>query len=169
MKKCPKCGYERTQKDDAFISEHECPRCGIIYEKELAYLARQREVAEVELLRAEEEKRIQSENLAAQEKMRVEKELKEAARLQKAGAENAPVEVRVERIIAETDLYRIEGDVALPSGGYTNALCEILNRNEDKFISLENVELSALDGSGRSWRTPALDLAKKQIRLVVPK
>ena len=169
MKKCPKCSYERTQKDDAFVSEHECPRCGIIYEKELAFLARQREVADAELQRAEEEKRVHGEHLAAQEKMRIEKELKEADRLQKAGADNAPVEVRMERIVAETDLYRVEGDIALPSGGYTNALLDILNHNEDKFITLENVELAALDGSGRSWRTPALDLAKKQIRLVVPK
>jgi len=29
--KCPKCGYERQPEDLA--SEHECPNCGVIYEK----------------------------------------------------------------------------------------------------------------------------------------
>ena len=33
MKKCPRCGYERTDKDDDFISKEECPRCGIYYAK----------------------------------------------------------------------------------------------------------------------------------------
>ena len=33
MKKCPRCGYERTDKDDGFISKEECPRCGIYYTK----------------------------------------------------------------------------------------------------------------------------------------
>lgn len=33
MVNCPKCGYTRTPKDDEFISEQECPRCGIVYEK----------------------------------------------------------------------------------------------------------------------------------------
>ena len=28
MKICPKCGYERTQKDDTFVSVGECPKCG---------------------------------------------------------------------------------------------------------------------------------------------
>ncbi|MBL7205145.1 MAG: type II secretion system major pseudopilin GspG [Desulfobacteraceae bacterium] len=30
-KKCPKCGYERNPTD--LTSEHECPKCGVIYEK----------------------------------------------------------------------------------------------------------------------------------------
>ncbi len=33
MIKCPKCGYERTENDDNFISIEECPKCGVIYKK----------------------------------------------------------------------------------------------------------------------------------------
>ncbi|MCX5849142.1 MAG: hypothetical protein NTW65_06805 [Deltaproteobacteria bacterium] len=50
MKKCPKCGYERTQKDDAFVSTGECPKCGVIYEKEEAHIAKQGKRAEEERL-----------------------------------------------------------------------------------------------------------------------
>jgi Zn ribbon nucleic-acid-binding protein len=31
--KCLKCGYERTKKDDEFISKEECPKCGVVYAK----------------------------------------------------------------------------------------------------------------------------------------
>ncbi len=37
MKICPKCGYERQPKDDAFVSPRECPQCGIVYEKATAF------------------------------------------------------------------------------------------------------------------------------------
>ena len=67
MKKCPKCGYERTQKDEAFISAAECPKCGVFYEKEKAYVAKKKEMAEAEQLNvAEEEKRREEERLIAE-------------------------------------------------------------------------------------------------------
>lgn len=31
--KCPKCGYARQQRDDAFAPPTECPACGIVYVK----------------------------------------------------------------------------------------------------------------------------------------
>jgi hypothetical protein len=31
--KCPKCGYERTKKDDEQTQRTDCPSCGVIYEK----------------------------------------------------------------------------------------------------------------------------------------
>jgi len=33
MKVCPQCGYERTTNDDSFLSNEECPKCGIFYKK----------------------------------------------------------------------------------------------------------------------------------------
>ena len=31
--KCPKCGYERQSRDDAFVPPGECPACGLVYAK----------------------------------------------------------------------------------------------------------------------------------------
>lgn len=85
VRKCPKCGYERTQKDDAFISIVECPKCGVIYKKEEDYIAEQKKRAEEELLRvAEEEKCREEERLISEEKLKAEEELKE-----KDGQQNA--------------------------------------------------------------------------------
>jgi hypothetical protein len=30
---CPKCGYERQSRDDAFVPPGECPACGVVYSK----------------------------------------------------------------------------------------------------------------------------------------
>jgi hypothetical protein len=30
---CPKCGYERQDRDDAFVPPGECPACGLVYSK----------------------------------------------------------------------------------------------------------------------------------------
>jgi hypothetical protein len=78
------------------------------------------------------------------------------------------VEVRHERVVVETDRYRVEGDITLPQEGYRSRLSDYLNRRDQEFIILVNVELLALDGSGRDWQTPVLMLARQHIRLVVP-
>lgn len=53
MKKCPKCGYERTQKDDAFISAGECPKCGVIYEAHITQQKKRSEEEQLQQLRSQ--------------------------------------------------------------------------------------------------------------------
>ncbi|HPH56117.1 MAG TPA: hypothetical protein PLL41_09600, partial [Smithella sp.] len=79
-----------------------------------------------------------------------------------------PAEMRHERVVVETDRYRAEGDITLPQEGYRSRLSDYLNRSDQEFIILVNVELLSLDGSGRDWRAPVLMLARQHIRLVVP-
>jgi hypothetical protein len=79
-----------------------------------------------------------------------------------------PGEVRYERIVVETDRYRVEGDVKLPQEGYRSRISDYINRPEQEFLTLFNVELRSIDGSGRDWDTPILMLARRHIRLVVP-
>ena len=78
------------------------------------------------------------------------------------------IDLRRERVVVETDSYRVEGDITLPQGSYRDALSDYLNRNDQEFLHLSNVELLALDGSGQSWSYPFLNLARRHIRLVVP-
>lgn len=77
-------------------------------------------------------------------------------------------DVRLERVVIETDRYRVEGDIRLPQEGYRSRLSDYLNRRDQEFIVLVNVDLQALDGSGRDWQTSVLMLARQHIRLVVP-
>ena len=80
----------------------------------------------------------------------------------------APGEVRLERVVVETDRYRVEGDVKLPQEGYRSRISDYITRPEQEFLTLINVELRAIDGSGRDWNTPVLMLARRHIRLIVP-
>ncbi len=77
-------------------------------------------------------------------------------------------EVRLERIVVETDRYRVEGDVKLPQEGYRSRISDYINRPEQEFLTLINVELRSIDGSGRDWDSPVLMLARRHIRLIVP-
>ena len=77
------------------------------------------------------------------------------------------IDLRHERVVVETDRYRVEGDITLPQGSYRNALADYINRGDQEFLLLTNVELLALDGSGQSWQCPSLNLARRHIRLVV--
>ena len=78
------------------------------------------------------------------------------------------LDVRHERVVVETDRYRVEGKITLPQEGYRSRLSDYLNRRDQEFLILVNAELNALDGSGRDWTTPVLMLARRHIRLVVP-
>jgi len=79
-----------------------------------------------------------------------------------------PGELRLERVVVETDRYRVEGDVRLPQESYRSRISDYINRPEQEFLTLINVELRSIDGSGRDWDTPVLMLARRHIRLIVP-
>ncbi len=75
--------------------------------------------------------------------------------------------LRRERVVVETDRYRVEGDIMLPREGYNIKLTDYLNRKDQDFIVIIDSELTALDGSGRDWNASVLMLARRHIRLIV--
>lgn len=70
--------------------------------------------------------------------------------------------------MVETERYRIEGSLTLPRDGYRSRLSDFINRREQEFFTIQDANLSALDGSGRDWAAPILMLARSHIRLIVP-
>jgi hypothetical protein len=78
------------------------------------------------------------------------------------------VEVRKERVVVETDRYRVEGMLTLPKEGYRSRVSDHVNRRDQEFFTLLDCSLSTLDGSGRDWTAPVLMLARQHIRLIVP-
>jgi hypothetical protein len=78
------------------------------------------------------------------------------------------VEVRQENVVVETDRYRVEGKLTLPSEGYRSRLSDQINRRDQEFFTITDAQLVSLDGSGRDWSTPVLMLARRHIRLIVP-
>ena len=78
------------------------------------------------------------------------------------------VDVRRERVVVETDRYRVEGMLTLPREGYRSRLSDHINRRDQEFFTIQDASLVSLDGSGRDWDAPVLMLARRHIRLVVP-
>jgi hypothetical protein len=78
------------------------------------------------------------------------------------------VETRTERVVVETDRYRVEGMMTLPREGYRSRVSDHVNRRDQEFFTILDAELVALDGSGRNWKAPVLMLARRHIRLIVP-
>lgn len=67
----------------------------------------------------------------------------------------------------ETDRYRVEADMTLPSSGHRSRLSDHVNRPDLEFLTLQDASLSQLDG-GEPWSTPLLLLAARHVRLIVP-
>ncbi len=78
------------------------------------------------------------------------------------------MDVRRERVVVETDRYRVEGELTLPREGYRSRLSDHINRRDQEFFTILDASLVSLDGSGRDWEAPVLMLARRHIRLIVP-
>ncbi len=77
------------------------------------------------------------------------------------------MDLRKEQVVVETDRYRVTGRMTLPSEGYRSRLSDHINRDELEFFTIEDAELTPLDG-GEKWSTPVLMLARAHVRLVIP-
>jgi hypothetical protein len=78
------------------------------------------------------------------------------------------MEHRDERIIAETDRYRISGVLKLPRDGYRSRLTDYLNASERSFLPLTDVEIAPLDGVGNAEHKAFLALSLRHIVLAMP-
>jgi hypothetical protein len=78
------------------------------------------------------------------------------------------MEHRDERIVVETDRYRISGVLHLPRDGYRSRLTDYLNAAERAFLALTDVELTPLDGDGVTEQRPFLALSISHVVLAMP-
>ena len=78
------------------------------------------------------------------------------------------VEHRDERIVVETDRYRITGMLRLPRDGYRSRLTDYLNAAERAFLALTDVDLEPLDSIGNPEHREFLALSLSHIVLAMP-
>ena len=55
-------------------------------------------------------------------------------------------DIRRERVIVETERYRIVGEVTLPAEGFRGRLSDLLNREGMRFIPLVNATITGRNG-----------------------
>jgi hypothetical protein len=80
----------------------------------------------------------------------------------------ANVEHRDERIVVETERYRITGILRLPKDGYRSRLTDYLNASERAFLPLTDVEIAPLETGSASWRRPFMALSVRHIVIAMP-
>ena len=77
------------------------------------------------------------------------------------------MDLRKERVVVETDRYRVEGNMTLPTEGYRSRLSDHVNRRDLEFFTVQDALLTPLDG-GEAWSAPVLMLASRHVRLIAP-
>jgi hypothetical protein len=75
---------------------------------------------------------------------------------------------REERIVVETNRYRIRGVLRLPRDGYRSRLTDFLNASERAFLALTDVDITSLDGPPRVEHREFLALSLRHIVLAMP-
>jgi hypothetical protein len=78
------------------------------------------------------------------------------------------VEHREERIVVETERYRIVGILRLPRDGYRSRLTDYLNSAERTFLALTDVEIEPLAGPDPPKRRQFLALSLRHVVLAMP-
>jgi hypothetical protein len=73
-------------------------------------------------------------------------------------------DTKQERVVLETERYRIAGDVTLPVEGFHSRLSDLLNREGVNFIQLTNARISSLDGGGMQER-PFVAVARDHVQV----
>jgi hypothetical protein len=77
------------------------------------------------------------------------------------------MDLRKEKVIVETDRYRVTGSMTLPADGFRSRLSDHVNRDDLTFFTIEDAELTPLDG-GEPRTAAVLMLARAHARLVIP-
>jgi hypothetical protein len=75
---------------------------------------------------------------------------------------------RSERILVETDRWRIIGHLRLPSDGYRSRLSDFLNSSDREFIALTDVTLEAVGGDGSKLERDFLAVSRQHIVFALP-
>jgi hypothetical protein len=78
------------------------------------------------------------------------------------------MEQREQRVVIETDRYRITGLLSLPRDGYRSRLTDYLNAAERDFLALTDVSLEPLDRGSEATRHEFLAVSLSHVVLALP-
>ena len=77
------------------------------------------------------------------------------------------MDLRQEKVVLETDRYRVDGSMTLPSEGYRSRLSDHVNRRDLAFFTIQDAVVTPLDGS-EGWTAPVLMVASRHVQLIAP-
>jgi hypothetical protein len=86
------------------------------------------------------------------------------ARTDRPDSSSMCAEIRRERIVVETERYRIVGDVTLPAEGFHSRLSDLLNREGVRFLPLVNATVTGRNGEPPQQR-PFIAVARDHVQV----
>ena len=75
---------------------------------------------------------------------------------------------RLEKVVVETERYRIEGSLTLPREGYRSRLSDYVNQRDREFFSIQDATLTSLDRPEQTQQMAFVMVARRHIRLIAP-
>ena len=78
------------------------------------------------------------------------------------------LDLREEKVMLETDRYRITGALTLPREGYRSRLSDYVNQRDREFLTLSDARIQSLDGSSQERTEAFLMIGRSHVRLIAP-
>lgn len=80
----------------------------------------------------------------------------------------AAMNQRAERIVVETERYRITGTLLLPRDGYRSRMSDFLNSTDRDYISLTDADVTSLKEPGEPRRRHFVAVSRRHIVMAMP-
>jgi hypothetical protein len=78
------------------------------------------------------------------------------------------MDLRTEKVRIETDRYRIDGLITLPSEGFRSRLSDFVNQRDRDFFAIQDARLTELDGERSTDDVDFVMVAKQHVRVITP-
>jgi hypothetical protein len=78
------------------------------------------------------------------------------------------MELRTEKVRIETDRYRIDGQITLPSEGFRSRLSDFVNQRDRDFFAIQDAHVIELGNKGSAEEVDFVMVAKQHVRVIRP-
>jgi hypothetical protein len=76
------------------------------------------------------------------------------------------VDLREEKVVLETDRYRISGTLTMPREGYRSRLSDYVNQRDREFLTVSDATVTELDSPDRTRQAAFLMVGRSHVRLI---
>jgi hypothetical protein len=76
------------------------------------------------------------------------------------------LDLREEKVVLETDRYRIAGTLTMPREGYRSRLSDYVNQRDREFFTVSDATLTELDAPDQTRQASFLMVGRSHVRLI---
>jgi hypothetical protein len=76
------------------------------------------------------------------------------------------MDLREEKVVLETDRYRIAGTLTMPREGYRSRLSDYVNQRDREFFTVSDATVTELDAPDQTREASFLMVGRSHVRLI---